>query len=579
VLAAAALLLALGCGGAAGAPCERHDDCASGLTCRAGVCLPPTADAGDAEPDVIDADDVLPDGEVLPDDAAPDADDVPDGREDGDTDEGSPPVLVALDPGETFDPADPAGPHGVEGRSGESYALILWENGLGIWDRYDVTVTVDNGRKSARIEVPRVEDPPRAIRSSCFPLRVEDPSAVPLPRLGFRILRDPLPGDTATFRVIDETGTGVDEIEAELKAMGPRAEVWADRTNGFRDPGATFYENLVERFETIILPREEYCFDGPPDVDGNGRVTILVSPTVGEAGASGYVNPLDLTSSPYGNRKDMIYLNPPSEWWGPERQVISVCGVLAHELQHLLRAGTLGIDIDESVYMNEGMSHLAADLAGYGFDNLWFLSEFLGDSSFFTVPRGFDSARMSYTGDSTTDVALRSSGYFLLRYLFDRMGGIAVDPDGTLRDTGGRPLLRRQFTDADRGIEALEGPLGASRRVFVPDWLTAMLLDGRTDAEGTPLVLPPRHRFADPTVDPITGAQRGIALNADNRFLDMGSVFLTNVALADLRDWPGSIYGGGIALLMVRPVADGPVAATVAIPRGADLGVRWVRLR
>jgi hypothetical protein len=69
-----------------------------------------------------------------------------------------------------------------------------------------------------------------------------------------------------------------------------------------------------------------------------------------------------------------------------------------------------------------------------------------------------------------------------------------------------------------------------------------------------------------------------VALNADNAYLDFGSVWLANIAAADLRDAPTQLDAGGIALLMVRPVVSGPVVARITVESGAQLGVRWVRL-
>jgi hypothetical protein len=258
--------------------------------------------------------------------------------------------------------------------------------------------------------------------------------------------------------------------------------------------------------------------------------------------------------------------------------VANASGVLAHELQHLIRAGALGIEPPESIYLNEGMSHLAADLVGYGYDNLWFLVEFIEDYEPFTVPRGIDSARLSASSDWHEDIVLRSAGYFLLRYLVDRLGGVTYAPDGSVADAGGMSLLRAQYGGEHFGIEALEWATGASRREFLPDWLTAMLLDGRTDGSGAPLPLPPRHRFAEPVEDPVTGSQHGIALNAENAYLDWGSVWLGNVEATDLRDFAGQLAGGGVALLMVRPVETGPAVVRLVVEDGADVGVRWVRL-
>ena len=579
LLPLALLLLAVaGCGAGAGAPCATNDECAGGLVCRGGVCLPPAVDAGDVEPDASD-DDAATDGMDVEEDGAAETGDEGDGddADTGDDGDATPlPNLGTPEPGEVWDPPDVES-SGVLGAVGESYALVLWENGLGIWDRYDLTVTVDNGRKSARTTA-KLGGPIDRPAVPCLPGRFEDRAAVRLPERILPVALDPLPGDTTTFRVIDAGGTSVSTIDARLRLIGPTLEIWLDETNPFVDLPDEAWNRIAERFQTVILPRERSVFHPEPDVDGNGRVIVLISPTVGALGASGYVNPLDLTTSIYGNHKDMIYLNPPPDWGGPDFQVQNASGVLAHELQHLIRAGALGTDISESIYFNEGMGHLAADVAGYGFDNLWFLGEFLDDPTLFSVPRAIDSPRMSASSDYSQDIVLRSAGYLLLRYLFDRLGGATYLPDGTIEDAGGLTLLRDQFVSDRRGIAELEWVVGTSRRDFLPDWLTAILLDGRTDASGAPLDLPARHRFADPYADPVTSAQHGIALNADNAYPGFGSVFLANVATTDLRDFPGVLYGGAIALLMVRPVVAGPVVATVDAPDEADIGVRWVRL-
>jgi hypothetical protein len=571
-----------GCGASAGAPCATDDDCAAGLTCRGSVCLPLAAgDADTAEPDDAELDDGLPpdaEPDVEEDDGAGDAADA-DEATDGDDDDADvpPPPLGIIGPGEVYDPPDPA-TSGVLGAAGEGYVLVLWDNGLGFFDHWDVELLVENGRKSGEPRVVELDPPPGRAAIPCLPGRFVDPTAVRLPDAPWPILRDPLPGDTAVFKVINAAGTGMDEITARLQYLGPDLEFWLDETNPFDGPGADVYEAIAAQFEGTILPRERAFLHPEPDVDGNGRVTVLISPTVGEIGAAGYVNPYDLTSSVYGNLKDMIYLNPPPDWMGREWQILNAAGVLAHELQHLIRAGALGIDPLESIYLNEGMSHLAADVAGYGFDNLWFLSEFLDDYEPFTVPRGIDSPRMAASTDMHEDIVMRSAGYFLLRYLFDRLGGVSYGTDGSVTDTGGMSLLRAQFAGDRFGIAALEWAAGASRRDFLPDWLTALLLDGRTGPGGTPLTLPPRHRFAEPTTDPRTGAPHGIALNADNAYLDFGSVWLGNVVPTDLGAFSGRLDAGGVALLSIRPAASGPVIVRLTREEGSDIGVRWVRI-
>ncbi|MDI7267306.1 MAG: hypothetical protein QME96_04865, partial [Myxococcota bacterium] len=537
---------------------------------RGRVCLPAvgSADSTDAAPaDGRDGESDGFDAGIETDDGADDATvDAPD------------PVLVVLDPGEASDVEDPARPTGVVAAPGQEYVLILWDGGLSFWQRHDVVVERREAGKAGPAG-PRREPIVVPAAVPCLPGRFEFPGARRLADPGPRILADPLPGDTAVFRVVVAGGSDVAEVTARLEWIGPGVEFWADRTNPFPDPAPGFYSGIARLFGGIALPRQRFLLHDEPDVDGSGRITVLLSPTVGDLGAAGYVNPHDLITSPYGNGKDMIYLNPPPDWFDPGWRVEYAAGVLAHELQHLIRAGALGIDIAEAVYLNEGMSYLAADLSGFFHDVVPVLPGFLDDPGAYTVPLGIDSPSSIGVRDRRLDAVFRSGSYFVLRYLADRLGGIDVAADGTLADGGALAFLRSQYRTDLRGMAWLEAAVGASRRDFLPDWLTAMLLDGRGDASGNPLPLPPRHRFADPQTDPTTGAQRGVALNAANAYPGIGAVFLGNAVAADLDEFDGRIPSGGIEMLRVIPESDGPVVVRIEASPGAEIGARWVRMR
>jgi hypothetical protein len=182
---------------------------------------------------------------------------------------------------------------------------------------------------------------------------------------------------------------------AKVVAVGTKSIVLADTLNptgGFTDAD---YARFAARFDTLVYPLDTDAFGAPTDIDGNGKVVILFTRAVNEltpAGASFFVGgffysrdlyPASNPSNPgfvcaASNEGEMFYMlapDPAGAVNGNKRRTGFVdtitTATIAHEFQHLINASrrlyvnTAARDIDEAVWLNEGLSHIAEELLYY----------------------------------------------------------------------------------------------------------------------------------------------------------------------------------------------------------------------
>ena len=134
---------------------------------------------------------------------------------------------------------------------------------------------------------------------------------------------------------------------AEFDIFAEVAEVDAGRVDTTAAALAPLVSAFSEQtFEGSINPDlgikaiAEDVFGDPPDIDHNGKITILLIdvrddyvPDVSESYVAGYFDPLD--QGQQGNLADIIYLDTnPGSLSGAHGQVL--LSALAHEYQHLI---------------------------------------------------------------------------------------------------------------------------------------------------------------------------------------------------------------------------------------------------
>lgn len=208
-------------------------------------------------------------------------------------------------------------------------------------------------------------------------------------------------------------------IRATNVACGTRVRVFVDQQLAKGEVAQSRIEELVRQLETDVMPRVESQFGPLYDVDGDGRLAVVLTSWLsrlqgGRTSINGMVRSSDFqrtVSPPLGNRSDMLFLNSalPSD--------TALCDLLSHEVAHaacisqrLSRDG--GTLRDEEDWLCEALAHLAEP----GWSNLDHrLVAFLDDPSRYplVVPD-------YYRAGLWRDPGCRGATYLMTRWCVDR---------------------------------------------------------------------------------------------------------------------------------------------------------------
>jgi hypothetical protein len=293
-----------------------------------------------------------------------------------------------------------------------------------------------------------------------------------------------------------------------VAAIGSRAIVVHDTTNpagGFTDAD---YQRFAVTFDTLVAPVADAAFGAPTDIDVNGKVVIFFTRAVNEltpAGADyyygGFFHPRDLlpqmdfAGMPYcpgSNEREMFYMlapDPAGAVNGNVRPVNFVdtitVGTLAHEHQHLVnfarRAYVNGAAIDEEVWLNEGLSHIAEELIFYRATGTA-PRQNIGGSSFGSQP--FDGLFTRYMApnfgrlrvflenpqdyspySSYDDLGTRGAAWAFLRYAADHRG------------SGDGDAWMRLVNSTTSGLDNLADVFGVGVLRSMQEWQVSLYAD------------------------------------------------------------------------------------------------------
>jgi len=301
-----------------------------------------------------------------------------------------------------------------------------------------------------------------------------------------------------------------DTRDARVVAITNGAVVMADVDNppgGFTDDE---YRAFGVAMDSLVHPVDTTAFGAPYDVDGNGRVGILFTRAVNELtpeGSAGgivlgyyYLRDLLPRQSPFGscpgsNVAEMFYILVPdrdgavnSNPRSKDYVAATVVATIAHEYQHLINASrrmyvTDAMRVDEDVWLNEALSHIAEELVFYRASGLSpraniSAAQATGVLGAFDAYQRTNFARYRefLRGPPETispmggvdGIAARGAGWSFLRYVADRRAA----SDGSFW----RTLVDARTTGAANLENALAGSglttLGALR-----DWSVSVLAD------------------------------------------------------------------------------------------------------
>ncbi|HEX8696395.1 MAG TPA: Ig-like domain-containing protein [Longimicrobium sp.] len=296
-------------------------------------------------------------------------------------------------------------------------------------------------------------------------------------------------------------------------AVTERAVLVADAANPAGGLSDADYQALGAAFDTLAWPVDVAAFGAPGDVDGNGRVVVFFTRAVNELterGAGGFVagffHPRDLfptrdregldacRSSNYAEILYMMATDPAGQVNGNVRARDFVLrtspGTLAHELQHLISASRRLYELEtpfwnEVAWLNEGLSHVAEELAFYRAAGLGPRQRLT--SAALAAPRtraallSYQSANLQryarFLADPETETPLgkfanddaletRGAAWAFLRYAADRRGG-----DETA-------FWKSLVESSSVGLANLHAALGADPRLWMRDWMASVFADG-----------------------------------------------------------------------------------------------------
>ncbi len=348
-------------------------------------------------------------------------------------------------------------------------------------------------------------------------------------------------GDSRAFRVCNKIGcqsqSDFDEVDAEARFVGNRTILYSDKNS----PGGGFTDVDFETFGQLIDGRlygvASSSFGVESDVDRNGRVAILFTPTVNglnspsDCGNSifvGFFFGVDIDPSfaqdDRSNKGEVFYALTPDPN-GFAGCTVSLDGVrnlvpvtLVHELQHMISYNqhvlVRGGD-KEVLWLDEALSHAAEEIAARDFltagDEGSFSQFATGNLSnlyrYLRTPTSFSPVATEGTGS----LEERGASWWLVRWVLDHFG-----------DGSPRLLVETSAT----GIDNIEAFAGEPIEGILTEWALATFVSDlpgfsasdrlsfdfwrlRNVFEGFNRQSPSRFPLAFPVVPPVFGGAFG----------------------------------------------------------------------
>ncbi|MFL5391585.1 MAG: hypothetical protein ACJ79G_01980 [Myxococcales bacterium] len=308
---------------------------------------------------------------------------------------------------------------------------------------------------------------------------------------------------------------------------------------------AGFFATIGSLFEDRVYLSDRLTFGAESDVDGNGKIFVVLSHELGQhlngGWLLGYFGNDDLLRSrddsddcgdSGSNHADIIYLNDVANaelngYAAADAANDLFPATIAHELQHLInlnqRCLVRSCAGAEATWINEGLSKVAEDLAGFGWNSV----EGRAEGSMY-LTRSAGQIR-GYTGRSLTrwegdPIGNYQGSHSFFRYFADRRGA----------------AFARSLVDGVGGAAGVESALGEPLARAMADWATALLLSNEPAA--------PSQRFS-------YLGDGWSPLHERLRYLDWQPLPVAG-ATATLR-------ADGIAVLLTGPGAGGPAEVRV----------------
>ena len=215
-------------------------------------------------------------------------------------------------------------------------------------------------------------------------------------------------GDRLDFWVADTDDNSHFQIEAELVYRSDVVYAWVETGEDYDLPAM---RQALDRFseESYPLVREFFGSEWSPGVDNDPRLHILHATGMG-TNIAGYYSSADEFSSlanQYSNEKEMFYISLNILTSRAGFQFYET--VLAHEFQHMVHWAN---DRNEETWVNEGMSELSQEIAGFPPDTSF-------SDGFANVP---DTQLNTWGDEPGSNGVHYGSAYLFMAYFLQRFG-------------------------------------------------------------------------------------------------------------------------------------------------------------
>ncbi len=348
-------------------------------------------------------------------------------------------------------------------------------------------------------------------------------------------------GQGSSFRVLSSINsiTAYQDVSATLRYKSSDLLIYVDGDNSDQIDDDDVQE-LAHNFEDIALPLERNLFGHESDVNADGHITILMTCVVNRMASSGglvtgFFFPGDMyvrsDYNPASNAQEIFYTmmpDPEGSCGIPVSATFTVDnilpGVLAHEYQHMTsfnqhvfkKGGST-----EEAWLNEGLSHFAEDITGFGNENPSRVKLFLAQPA--TTP---------LIPPTSPTLAERGGCYLFLRYLYEQ-------------SSDGDAFLSNLYASKTTGITNLENAFAGTNpdfdefSEFVERWSVALALSetGVTDD--------PRYNFEARNQSEDTGNFTGVCIRCDAQ--DGRGTVLGGPVINQVKSYPSSASVSGTA--------------------------------
>ncbi len=294
----------------------------------------------------------------------------------------------------------------------------------------------------------------------------------------------PRVGDQERFRVLSSVSSfsSYRDVTAEIRCVGDHVLWYMDQEvlTGDAVLRDDELQALCRSFDAVV--EKEYAMIGEAsDVNGDGRVAVLMTPVVNRMGASGggtitgYFLASDLharsSSNVTSNFREMLYVMAPDPSGKYGFRVSKdlalknlLPAVLPHELQHAISYNQHVFEhggAPEESWLNEGLSHLMEDVMGAGLENPSRYELYL------QRPNSYPIVTAGAPG-----LAERGGTFLFLRYLYEQHPESAAFLRGMLQtDLTGIANLEGAYAATDANFDQFSE--------FVLRWSAALVLNNR----------------------------------------------------------------------------------------------------